>query len=384
MIQILILLSLIPPPLLAWSTRHHQEMGRLALEEVAPAWGLLKPVPPKPLHSFLQKLPRETSQHFSDWLGINPAVNIERRSPKEVGRSTLTPLEILSYYSSDPDDGRDQDLFVHDREGRPVFRYRDQRWFGSVTGLDSQAFRHIEKPPFSFRHPLATFGFPFRTLGEATRRAEIYYLLSRLAFSYEEDYWGWRFLASSFHYLQDLHNPYHAGQVTPELLLSGLKGYARWGFDKGEPVFRTIAHLVSNEHRFFETLAESFPILEEVRGNDLSPDVGSVRKLAEGVRDESNRYFPELTLAIQTLADPVLQTDYSFRSEEPPLDDPKKFLREGAPPGLLKRVEEIARERFRSAGRVLRGEVQMLLNSPREGPDKLLPAIETLLAPQGK
>ena len=102
-------------------------MGYHSLIDVAKEWGLDQPVPVRPLRSLLTKLPQEIGDNwrFSDWLGINPSIDIEKPVQELTGKTTLTPLEILSHYSIDPDDGRDQNLFVRDEKGNPQYRTPD-------------------------------------------------------------------------------------------------------------------------------------------------------------------------------------------------------------------------------------------------------------------
>lgn len=383
---------ILPSVVLAWNGSDHQAMGRLSLEEVASDWGLKNSVPVHPLRSLLDKLPPERGDgwHFAEWLGINPAIDLEKPVPELEGRPSATPLEILSFYSIDPDDGRDQDLLVRNERGEVRPRYPDQRWFGGVEGPNSQAFRHIEKPPFNWRNPTATFGFPLRAVGEATRRAEIWYQLSLLAFSLGEDYWGWRFLANSFHYLQDLHNPYHSAQVTPSLLLQGILGYLQWGHRK-KGLIGTTAHLVANSHRYFEAYVAvggidpplKEPTLRALGGSDLMElPTTSVKEIATGVRDQANRLFPDLVALVSRLSDPKLRGSYEFRSDPPDADDPLKFVTLGPETTRINhRLFEVTEGQFQSVGRVLRTMTRLSLDSrATESPEVWLKKVNSLLS----
>lgn len=345
--KIALLLFLTPCRLLAWNGSDHQAMTRLALEKVAAPWGLNQPVAVHPLKSLLAKIStggeRMDPWHFSDWLKINPAIDLEKPAPELDGKKTLTPLEILSAYCIDPDDGRDQDLFVRDAKGRPRYAYPDQQWFGSISGPHSQAFRHIEKPPFSFRHPLATFGFPFRSVGEATRRAQIWFLLSELAFSKGEDYWGWRFLANALHYLEDLHNPYHAGQITPTMMAKGLWLYLLRGYG----FLNTFANLVADSHLFFEDYVENPAGHDEgmkktalwLLSGTSTTAVDDLQTLAVQIRDRSNLYFPALVKQVSRVQNP---NDKHFAEAN-------------------RKIFSIVGDRFASAGEVIRTAVKASL-----------------------
>lgn len=382
----LFLTLLFPQELPAWDGSDHQTMGRLALEEVSKDWGLDVPVEVQPLQSLLNKLaPLRTewsdARHFSDSLKINPKANLEKVVAPAEGKAFLTPLEILSDYSIDPDDGRDQDL--------PLLS-PDQKWFGVMIGPNSQAFRHIEKPPFRIRHPLSTFGFPLRAVGEATVRAEIYFQASLLAFSLDEPYWGWRLLANSLHYIQDLHQPYHAGQITPGLLARGLWATLRWGWrEKG--FMGTMSHVVSNSHRFYESYVSQpgngdqgikREALQALRGSETSGFVGTVQDLARKIRDESNLKFPAIICAVTEISDSILFSSYDFKSDMERADDPSQFLKKGPDfERANRRIFEITRERFQSAGRAIRTVVHAAIEGRRtKNAEEILKAMDRLLA----
>jgi hypothetical protein len=392
---LLVFLLLLSSPLRAWDEADHQRITALALEEVSAEWKLDQPVEVRPLSSFLNKLAKirpglSDPKRFAAYLKINPEINLEREEESVAGKNLLTPAEILSQYALDPDDGRDQNLFQMDEKGVPHYIYPDQKWFGAMKGGNSQAFRHLEKPPFSLKHPGSTFGVPPWAVGEATQRAEIYFQLSQLAFSLDENYWGWRFLAGSLHYLEDLHQPYHAGQVTPSFLLRGLGSYWTWG-RKTDGFMGTFSHLVSNSHRFYESYVSMKPnsssfrkeVLGALKGTDHPVLNGSVKELALQVRDRSNRLFPTLMTSISDATSPVLFSPYWFKSARDDHDDPEKFLDKNKPDYAesVQKVFEITKDRFESMGKVIRTVVDAALKNKKESSEELLKKLDRLLQP---
>jgi hypothetical protein len=397
----------LPLPASGWNLGDHREMARQALADVAADWGLDRPVEVRPLASFLGKLkalrPEIADQwQFSHYLKINPKIDIgtfvSLRHPEEApgGAKTLAPAEILSLYATDADDGRDQDLFVRDGHGNPKPMFPDQKWFGAIQGPNSQAFRHMEKPPFSLRHPVATFGFPLRSIGEASERTEIYFQLSQLAFALGEDYWGWRFLAGGLHYLQDLHQPYHAGQIAPTLLKQGLGVLLSWGWDE-KGFMWSFVHVVSNSHRFFETYVDSpqgrddggkEKALSALRGADVPPLLPVSRAdLARNVRDASVLLYPKLSESVAAMTGEALTGREEFYSDGDKSDknsDPKDFIRETPEfEDANRRVFEIVTDRFRSAGAATRAYVKAAIGARSEGapPADILRRLDDRLGP---
>src|SRR6185436_15809665 len=177
-------------------------------------------------------------------------------------------------------------------------------------------------------------------VGEASQRAEIYFQLSQLAFALQEDYWGWRFLAGGLHYLEDLHQPYHAGQITPLLFRKGLGILVSWG-RKEKGFMGSFAHVVSNSHRFFETYVDrpegrdgglKGEALKAIGGTDLADVPGTVADLARSVRDASNVQFGPLAEAVSRMTGESLyghEEIFSDGDASGVNSDPKDFILEG-------------------------------------------------------
>ncbi len=433
----------------AWNLDDHRALGKGALEKVAQDWGLDQPCDVHSLDDFLQKAAAlrptaarefpelatfasfENRSQFANYLRINPKIDIgtfeSLRHPDVLlaSRTTITPLEIISYYDTDPDDGRDQDIFFKDASERLIPAYKDQKWFGGVTGPNSQAFRHMEKPAFQLFQWKATAGFPFRSLGEATRRAAIYFKLSQLAFSLSEDYWGWRFLAGGLHYIQDLHQPYHSGQVTPAILKKGARALKNWGW-KQKGFIDTFAHIVANDHRFFEAYVnhpgDSAPLkqkaLAAVEGKDFE-EISDIQELARRARDESNRTFPDLSTSVAAIIDPIFEGPKEFYSDgdnpvlqkaaigltpslghiyqEEVLLHPSQtkpdhravdFLKKDAPdfPKNNQHLFQIVEDRFRAAGKATRSYVhaEITEKDKKRSSADILKELDTLLAPEAR
>lgn len=166
-------------PLAAWDD--HSRIRRLALEGV-PELAALPAVAVTPL--------------TAEITGINPATTFEfvGAAPGE----TQAPLDILATYAQEPDWGMDQELRVS----------WQQKFMGGYTGLSSQGYFHMYYPSLTIHLPL-----PVMSMGAAPKRAAQWREMARAAFEAGDEYWGWRFTAWSFHYIEDLAQPYHSTQT---------------------------------------------------------------------------------------------------------------------------------------------------------------------------
>ena len=379
-------------PVQAWNTVDHKMSPRLALKSLIPTAKLDQTVPYEPLSGFLNKLSKvhsqiQTEKDLYQWLMTHPQAPFEKKNEILSKGTPVLPLEILSQYASAPDDKWDQDLSQIGDEVKRRKISKKMFWFGSLSGVGSQAFRHIEKPPFDLSHPLETFGFPLTTVGEATKRAEIFYVLALLADRLESPYWAWRFLSCSFHYLQDLHNPHHATQISPQLLWAGVMAYVQWGYEQDKGFLKTIGHVGSNVHNFLESWLSSYTgsnYVKYLQGERLSIPlstrlllrslegestlkIGDFRSLIIGVRDQSNLQSLKLTNYVLDLTKAHLFGPREFPSGASSPDSVRDFMalevlkdkdRYEAP------LWPLLRERFQAMGESLR-QVVLFFNFER-------------------
>ncbi|MBI4124316.1 MAG: hypothetical protein HY466_00100 [Deltaproteobacteria bacterium] len=278
----------------AWSGDTHRLLAKESLKDVAEPWGLNQPVERTSFDRFLKKFSQrhpaiQTREEFCGWLQINPDSPFDRPSPAEQDRQTLTPLEILTLYSARADDGRDMHL---------PYDQGEQFWFGSGTKSGSQAFRHMEKPPFNPLHPLNTLGFPLGRIGQASRRAQIYFDLALAAYQLGEPYWAWNFLGAGLHYIQDLGQPYHTAQLLAPLAIKGVQAYFQWGRKENVGWIQTVTRVVSNTHHYFEGYTDYLLWQENssgrqwekaLSGRETFGDFGAMEDLAKQVRGHANQ-----------------------------------------------------------------------------------------------
>lgn len=356
-------------------------MVRESLDPVAKAWKLDQPVLITPFEQFLEKFSQKTPsvrtrRDFSDWLQINSRVSIERLAKGEKTGGWTTPLKILMNFAPRPDDNRDKFL---------PYDPWEQFWFGSGVASASQAFRHMEKPSFQILHPLNTFGFPLGKMGQATRRAQIYFDLAVMAYHLGEPYWAWNFLGCGMHYIQDLQNPYHTVQLLIPVLMNTPKAYWNWGHKKG--LIPAITHLTSNVHHYFEGYVEWVlkpqtpldPIMDDKEtwiealkhpGPETEANFkpgGAIQQLAKNIRDFSNRRAYETVRATLQLSGENLlgAKDYAIGTNSQPFpEDPTPFFNsnEEERKAAAAIIGQIVKNNFEYQGMALRTVVQAFLS----------------------
>ncbi|MBN1544539.1 hypothetical protein JW898_03700 [Candidatus Woesearchaeota archaeon] len=101
--------------------------------------------------------------------------------------------QILTDFSDEPDWEMDQNL--------------DLSWMQGFSG-ESQGYRHMYYPTWSFHVPMG-----FIAQGQTPDRADHFYSMAKMAFGRGDTYWGFRYLARTLHYIQDMSQPYHTRQL---------------------------------------------------------------------------------------------------------------------------------------------------------------------------
>lgn len=185
----------------------------------------------EPINIVLKDIGFNSLDEFSDHLKIRkshvPISDIKKSNWKDV----------VVAASVEPDFGMDQELNVSD----------DQKMMGGFHGLSSQGFRHMYYHKWEWSRPLQSFHVPLREMGEAHKRAALYFDLAQKAYKKGHFFWAFRFLGWGIHYVQDLAQPYHVSQFGSFDLLALSKIFKSWG-----AVISETTRLVSNFHLSFE------------------------------------------------------------------------------------------------------------------------------------
>ncbi|MBI4366511.1 MAG: hypothetical protein HY543_06805 [Deltaproteobacteria bacterium] len=334
-----LVLWLAPSLAFAWAGHDHSLLVARGFSRVAPSPGPDATVPVTAYDRFLSRIApaigiAPTPAAFAEWLGVNPGIDLGAFSPAEQVGGTVALLDLLRSHVNDPDDGRDEGV-----ADKPAARF-----FG---GRESQAFRHMEKPPLRWTDPAHTLGIPLGEAGEASLRAQIYFDLARLTWQLGEPYWAWRWLACSLHYIQDLTQPYHATQDNSygRYFFSTIRVYLQnLGQPGGKGPIKTITQLISNSHHFYEDLvayynqlalmgrphdARAIRLLTAMDGWSEPPPAPmihgtDIRAFAKTLRDASNRRGADLLQAIHTMSGERLLSLYDYPQ---PGDTPTAFLK---------------------------------------------------------
>jgi hypothetical protein len=164
----------------------------------------------------------EVSYRFDDPLAPS--------NPQGLGKFT-SPLEVLSVYSDEPDWLMDDGVESLGDAAPSI---------GKTVGTATRVFRHF------WYEGDADVPADVRKAQELDRRVRLFLNLSRAAFGLGEPYWGYRFMASALHYMQDITQPFHIRLLPDSGFIDSLRlaraglcdlqvSLNTWGADSGLP-----------------------------------------------------------------------------------------------------------------------------------------------------
>ena len=142
---------------------------------------------------------------------LNKKFKFQNKLSEKEGR-VVSVFSLLSIYTDEPDWGCDENLFEPDQY--PELWTEDTKYIAQKKGNGSKGFRHMYfSGKWNWKEPIASYQIPMKPIGEAPRRAELFQKLSKAFFEAQMPYWGYRFLAWTLHFIEDLYQPFHVRQT---------------------------------------------------------------------------------------------------------------------------------------------------------------------------
>jgi hypothetical protein len=246
------LLRRVMPGLLQWCLRYHRE------HDPRYSWSI-------PDLGLMARSERRAGRPFDDREALLWLLEDNIRTPLALG-ANQSAAEILVQYVDEPDgpldDGLDQALYLE--RVRPSMSY-----FYEPGNPHTHAFRHCYVPA-SWVPPI------LGPKGVAPYRAALYAKLSEGAFQTGHPYWGYRFLAWSIHYVQDMTQPWHTVFVP---------GFSFLRFSKAR-----MRHEIASLHYLTEAFVDTW-LLEQVKTLESEP-LRPSRALASSPSDSTGKPKP--------------------------------------------------------------------------------------------
>ncbi len=336
-------------PLFGWA-RHNLITEAVLKKMVLPEASVVYVPLAEALGTGLSRVQARTIEAFLTELKLYKGYSFPTNLNESAGRIVFVN-NILSTYSDEPDWGPDTNLFEADQY--PELWNDDMQYVSKRSGTGSGGFRHMFFPgKYHWEEPIMSFQIPMIPLGEAPARAQLFWEISQDMFRHNQPYWGYRFLAWAFHYIEDLHQPFHTRQVPS---LSFIRWRLKWFIFPTFDVPRT-ADQIEYYHLSYEefiTHRGMDELREELLSDELAPKIEGPLQVyiqdkvvpfssshATKVGELSSKLFPALNVAAGQPVDSKIGSQEWWKALSPG-DEGKQLIGE-------------THELFKEMGKVIR------------------------------
>lgn len=207
----------------------------------------------------------------------------------------VSAFEIITSAVDEPDYGIDIGLWKDSGTTFGNIYQLGQQPFGNkTTPISSQAPFHMG---FYYESPVEYFFADFLNHVYPEYRIHYFLALSRYAFKTGHDYWGYRFLAWSLHYMQDLGQPYHSTLSPNTSVISLIIKNAIGGSVKQD-----LIQVITNRHFSLENYEYNLLKNEFKKNSTHSRFILALEQGKELNQQKYNDLYPRQVIAVQSHA----------------------------------------------------------------------------------
>ncbi|MCG2820930.1 MAG: hypothetical protein L6371_03475, partial [Candidatus Atribacteria bacterium] len=171
-----------------------------------------------------------------------------------------------------------------------LINYSDEADWDLDTNLELNKLQALTGGSQGYRHMyFSVFGGLLKA-GDAPKRANHFFEMSKIAFGKGDNYWGFRFAARAIHYLEDISQPYHTYPAPLDIL------FKKFFNVKKLTVLVTNAHYGYedfNGYLFEHKKDEFYSLLPEVKTVKMDDVADSAIKLSKEARKDFTLSYRE-------------------------------------------------------------------------------------------
>jgi len=218
----------------------------------------------------------------NDWVNNFPEIEITPYIYEDIDQDEYNPEFVIKYAEGEIGEKvKASDILIN---------YSDEPDWDLDTNLELNKLQALTGGSQGYRHMyFSVFGGLLKA-GDAPKRANHFFEMSKIAFGKGDNYWGFRFAARAIHYLEDLSQPYHTYPAPLDVL-----------FKKFFNV-KKLTVLVTNAHYGYEDFNgylfkykkdEFYSILPEVKTVKMDDIVKAAIKLSKEARKDFTLSYRE-------------------------------------------------------------------------------------------
>jgi len=218
----------------------------------------------------------------NEWINNFPEIEITPYTYEDIDQDEYNPEFAIKYLEGE--------IGEKVKASSILINYSDEPDWDLDTNLELNKLQALTGGSQGYRHMyFSVFGGLLKA-GDAPKRANHFFEMSKIAFGKGDNYWGFRFTARAIHYLEDISQPYHTYPAPLDVL------FKKFFNVKKLTVLVTNAHYGYEDFNgyLFENKKEEFyNLLPEVKTVKMDDVVDSAIKLSKEARKDFTLSYRE-------------------------------------------------------------------------------------------
>ncbi|MDD5015526.1 MAG: hypothetical protein PHW73_10620 [Atribacterota bacterium] len=193
----------------------------------------------------------------NDWINNFPEIEVTPYTYGDIDHDEYNPEFVIKYIEGKiGEKTKASDILIN---------YSDEPDWDLDTNLKLNRLQGLTGGSRGYRHMyISMFGGLLRA-GDAPKRANHFFEMSKIAFRKGDNYWGFRFTARAVHYLEDVSQPYHTYPAPLDVLFKKFNNAKR------------LTILITNAHYGYEDFNRCLFEYQKEEFYNLFPEVKTVK-----------------------------------------------------------------------------------------------------------
>lgn len=218
----------------------------------------------------------------NDWVNNFPEIEVTPYTYEDIDQDEYNPEFAIKYFEGEIGEKvKASDILIN---------YSDEPDWDLDTNLELNKLQALTGGSQGYRHMYFSVFAGLLKAGDAPKRANHFFEMSKSAFGKGDNYWGFRFAARAIHYLEDISQPYHTYPAPLDVL------FKKFFNVKKLTVLVTNAHYGYedfNGYLFEHKKEEFYNLLPEVKTVKMDDVADSAIKLSKEARKDFTLSYRE-------------------------------------------------------------------------------------------
>ena len=218
----------------------------------------------------------------NDWINNFPEIEITPYIYEDIDQDEYNPEFVIKYVN--------EKIGEKTKASDILINYSDEPDWDLDTNLKLNRLQGLTGGSRGYRHMYVSMFGGLLKAGDAPKRANHFFEMSKIAFGKGDNYWGFRFAARAIHYLEDISQPCHTYPAPLDVLFKKFTNVKR------------LTVLITNAHYGYEDFngylfahwkGEFYNLLPEVKTVKMDDVVEGTIKLSKKARKDFTPSYRE-------------------------------------------------------------------------------------------